>query len=590
MKVGSFGDKEAAQEKARNAKVRSAIKGDNGHSKLLGDYIKIGGNEYILVQGVGLVDRLNGTGEDPPASALRTMLLEDLRQHKVSEPQAYLASPNTALVVVKAYIPPICKKDELIDIEVVLPDGSEATSLAGGWLMPCYLREMQKLEGHVHEGRQIAIASGPVLIDALSENTDSSAVSHKKGRIPGGARYLGDNRDLAIGIRSDYATVRMSRQIADRIGTRFHDYNEHGIRRPLAVPKTNNRLDLIVHNRYTNNYPRYLQCIRSMSLTETPVDRHIRIQQLQDEVQFGPTSEWAALQLEAIGSEAVPALKMGLSSPDLEARFHSGVALAYLGHTDGVKVLHEAAEKEPAFRVFALAALSTITDGDAAGALRELMNNESVETRYGAFRAFSTMAPDDPFIVGEKLEGNFSLHPIESTAKPLVHLTRFKKAEIVVFGDKQEFMTPLVLRAGHRIILQNNAHGDKVIIKRIAVGEQPKQREVSTRVVDVIRACSELGANYPDVVEMLIQAERQRNLPGQIAIDRLPESGRIYDRPKAGSTTSEPKDEGVSPSGVAVGSEGLLPNLFDEQPPENMVIKEQVKPVPSKPEKPTLRE
>lgn len=586
-----FANKEELREKARQSNVRDAIRGEGGHSRMIGDYIKIGDNGYIKVQGVGLVDRLDGTGEDPPASHLRTMLLEDLRQHEVKEPQTLLSSANTALVVVTAYIPPICKKGEKIDVEVTLPDGTEAISLAGGWLMPCYLREMQLLNGEVHEGKEIAVASGPVLIDALAENEVSAvtAAAHRRGRIPGAASFLGDSRSLTISIRNEYSTVRMSRQIAERIGKRFHDYNEHGIRRPLAEAKTNSRLELIVHDRYMNNYPRYLQCIRSMTLTETPVDRHMRMQQLEEEIQFGPTAERAALQLEAIGAEAVPTLKIGLASPDLEARFHAGCALAYLGRAEGVPALQEAAQEEPAFRIYALAALSTINDGAAADALRHLINQESIETRYGAFRAFSTMAPNDPFVKGVQLSGNFSLHEVESTAKPLIHLTRYKKAEIVVFDHKQEFLTPLILRAGNRILLQNSPQGNRMLIKRIAPGEPMQQKDVSLRVADVIKAASELGAQYPDIVQMLVQAERQHNLPGHIAIDELPEPGRVYERPTAQRPAPVSAESNVMTPSVTVGSQGLLPNLFDEKPPETEYVPTETG-IPSQPKKSTLRD
>lgn len=586
----SFSNKEEALEKERQKNVREAMRGENGHSRLIGDYIKIGDNGYIKIQGVGLVDRLDGTGEDPPASPLRTMLLEDLRKNEVKDPQTLLSSANTALVVVTAYIPPICKKGEKIDVEVTLPEGSESISLAGGWLMPCYLREMALMQGEVHEGRQVALASGPILIDALAENPNSTtlAVGHRRGRIPGGASYLGESRSLTISIRNEYATVRMSRQIAERIGRRFHDYNEHGIRRPLAEAKTNSRLELVVHERYLNNYPRYLQCIRSMTLNETPVERHMRMQRLEEEIQFGPTAEAASLQLEAIGPEAVPTLKLGLSSGDLEARFHAGCSLAYLGNADGVSALKEAAETEPAFRIFALAALSTVTDGSAADALRSLTSQDSVETRYGAFRAFSTLAPGDPFVKGEQMDGNFSLHAVESTAKPLIHLTRFKKAEIVVFDDKQQFLTPLMLRAGARILVQNSAQGDRILVKRIAPGEPMRQKEVSLKVVNVIEAASELGAQYPDIVQMLVQAERQRNLPGGIAIDELPAPGRVYERPTARGPTPKSFKEEAPAAQTTVGSQGLLPNLFDESPPDSNAPQKEAS-IPATPKNATLR-
>lgn len=563
-----FYDAEKAREKVRSQNVREALHGGAGHSRMIGDYIQIGANDYITVQGVGLVDRLDGTGEDPPASHLRTMLLEDMRRHEIKDPQTYLSSSNTALVVVTAHIPPICKKGEKIDVEVTLPDGSEATSLAGGWLMPCFLRERELLQGSIHEGREVAVASGPILIDALEADAQSAAAAHRRGRIPGAASYTGLDRFLTIAIRSEYRTVRMSTQIASRIGKRFHDYDEHGIQRPLAKAKSHAHLELIVHERYRDNYPRFVQCIRNLALTETPVDKHLRLQQLTEEVQFGPTAERAALQLEAIGAEAVPALKAGLNSPDLEARFHSGMALAYLGHSEGVPALAEAADKEPAFRIFALASLAALSDGSAGEALRKLMNHDSVETRYGAFRAFSTMSPNDPHVKGAKMEGGFTLHPVDSTGKPLIHVTRFKKAEIVVFQAEQELQLPLALRAGSRILVRGSSVGNRVVVKRIAAGEPMQQKEVSTRVVDVIKAASELGANYPDIVQMLVQAEHQHNLPGRIAIDELPAPGRVYERPSAQRPPPESARDVSSSSSVTVGSEGLLPNLFDEQPPQ----------------------
>jgi hypothetical protein len=294
------------------------------------------------------------------------------------------------------------------------------------------------------------------------------------------------------------------------------------------------------------------------------------------------------LQLEAIGPDAIPALKGGLASPDLEARFHSGVALAYLGNADGVPALKEAADKEPAFRIFALAALSTLPDGSAAGALRDLMNHDSIETRYGAFRAFSTMAPNDPFIKGVEMQGNFTLHPVDSTGTPLVHLTRYKKSEIVVFGADQELLLPLMLRAGSRILIQGSSRDRRILVKRIAVGEPVREKEVSSRLTEVIKAASDLGATYPDIVEMLVQAERQHNLPGRIAIDELPLSGRVYERPLArGPVPASAK--GTPSTSTTVGSEGLLPNLFNEKPPEGMAAPE-IPSIPDQPKQPLIKE
>ncbi len=557
------------KEEAMRQNVRSAIRGEEGHSRLIGDYIKIAESTlgYIKVQGVGFVHSLEGTGEDPPASPLRKRLLDDIRLKDLKDPNTLLRSPDTCLVVVTAYIPPIVRKGDLVDVEVTLPDGSQAESLAGGWLMPCHLSEHALLDGQVREGSNIAIATGPILINSLIETESKSSAGLKKGVIPGGGRYTGDDRVLTVAIRNDYRTVRMSSTIANRIGKRFYDYDRSGIQRKLCEAKSNAHLELIVHDRYRENYPRYLQCIRHMTLTETPVEKHMRMQQLEEAIQFGPTSRKAALQLEASGPDGIPILKLGLASKSPEAQFYSAEALAYLGKEEGVNTLKDAAAHEPAFRIFALAALAALPGFESTEALRELMDHESLETRYGAFRALSTMSPNDPYLNRVEMKGNYSLHLIDSTSEPFIHLTRNKKAEVVLFNQEQEFQLPLFVRASSKILIQGNPSADGIMVKRIAVGEEPQWREVSPRVVDVIKAATELGATYADIVQMLVQADEQHNLPGEIAIDKLPKPGRVYQR--------TPEDVGELSSGkpgkVPVGNDGLMPNLFEEQPNKSIL-------------------
>ncbi len=79
---------------------------------LIGDYVTFAGLEPVLLEGVGLVVGLNGTGGDPAPSAFRTALMEDLKKNGVINPNGILQSPNTALVLVRAYLPPLLNKGE----------------------------------------------------------------------------------------------------------------------------------------------------------------------------------------------------------------------------------------------------------------------------------------------------------------------------------------------------------------------------------------------------------------------------------------------------------------------------------------------
>ena len=554
-------------ETRRRARVNEALNGEKGHAHLLGDYISIGGDTVRMIQGVGLVVGLDNTGEDPPATPQRKILLEEMRRENISDPETLLRSPNTALVVVTAYIPPLMRKGDPLDVQIKLPDGSQTTSLKGGRLMPCFLREYTYLEdgGGMKEGREMGISHGPIMIRGGTDDPSGLVV----GVIPNGAKYTGLNRDLGIRLREDYKGAKMTTRVADRIGMRFAGY-DHGIKKPLAKAKTDQSIELIVADRYRDNYYRYLQVIRNMRLaTETSVEHQLRMQDLASSLTRGDSSELAALELEAIGNEAIPILKDGLQATELEARFRAAESLAYLNDASGVAILKEVADKEPAFRAYALAALSTLTDGDAIIALRELLHHQEIEVRYGAFRALSISSPNDPDVMTQSFETGFSVHQIVSTGGPVIHVSRRRKPEVVLFGTEQKFSAPLFLRAGHDVLIRCPENGDRVKLMLIAPGQPNRELYSSMRVTDVIAAAVELGVEYPAIVEMLEQAQKQHNLDGMLAFDQLPQGGLIYQRP----------ENAEGPATEMIGSSGMLPNLFDIDP-NGMQVETEPEPEP----------
>lgn len=531
--------------KKRRENAREALRGDKGHAQLLGDYLSVKGLSTTILEGIGLVTNLDGTGDDPPASFYRTELLEDMKRREIPQPNQIIADPSTALVRVRAYLPPLIKEHETFDVEVLLPDGSEATSLQGGVLMECELRTLAYTQGRgVLKGHRIAIAHGSVL--AIPDGSDGGAT--RRGTIPAGATYAGRGQDLSLYLQPDYRNARMTHNIAQRIGSRFHDYDRAGQKRPLAVAQTDSQIKLILHSRYRDNYPRFLSCISHIRLHDTPVELRLRMERLQEELLSGPTSERAALELEAIGPDATPVLLAGLDSEDLEVRFHAAQALAYLGHSEAAPALGEAADKEKAFRVFALAALTALGGTDSVVELRKLLNHESMETRYGAVRALSTINENDSSIRGEQSDRGFVLRVVKSTGEPMIHITKRQKAEVVVFGADQEFQPPMIVSAGRHFMIKGEPGKPLVTVSRFVKGHDVVRSTVPARVADVIRELARLQAGYPDIVQMLLEAEKQHNLPGPIGIDKLPRPGRIYQR--------------ASGDAGAVGSEEANPNLF----------------------------
>src|SRR5208337_362961 len=146
--------------------------------------------------------------------------------------------------------------------------------------------------------------------------------------------------------------------------------------------------------------------------------------------------------------------------------------------------------------------------------LRELLEVPSAETRYGAFRALTVMCPDDSLVKGETLGEQFSYHVLDTQGPPMIHVTRNRCAEVVLFGLNQRFLCPLVINAGNQIMITSNHEGE-VSVSKFAAHEADQKRVVSNRVDEVIRAIVELRGTYPDVVQAIQEAKAGSCLEGR---------------------------------------------------------------------------
>ncbi len=559
------------KKKGKRGKEEDNDFGNKIDTPLLSEYMSVQGNTMIVLRGVGLVTGLNGTGGDPAPSALRTQLQNEIVRRGVKNGKKILASRDTALVVVTAYLPAMVRKNQRFDVRVAIPPNSNARSLKGGWLLETRLFEEQNVEGQgALKGHNYAVAGGAILTSlGVQDNREERQAELMSGTIPGGAISLTD-RDLSIVLRSEKRGSRNSERVANAVSTRFHRYNKYGQRISCAEAKTDAMVTLKTHDNYINNFPRYQAVIRSIALNESDVARRIRMEQLARDIMdaekcqnvvAGVAACPTALQLEAIGDEAIPFLTDALESESFDVRFQAAQSLAYLGNAAGVSILHEAAKGQPAFRVYALVALSVIDDADAVLALRQLMNEEALETRYGAFRALKELDPNDPSLNPVSFENRFVMYVVDSTGEPMVHVTRRRAPEIVVFGAEQSLKLPAVLNAGRNIRIMGESGQHEVDVIFYQLNAEPQRQKVANRLIDIIRACGKMGATYPDIVQMMIEAERQHNFVGQFGIDRLPQAGRLYVR------NSELEDE---EDVKRIGTSRMIPELFDELDEEEL--------------------
>lgn len=567
-------DEKKTEEESKSKKSKKRDKeedndfGNHIDTPLLSEYMSVQGNTMIVLRGVGLVTGLNGTGGDPSPSALRTQLQNEMNRRGVKDSKKILASRDTAMVVVTAYLPAMVRKGQRFDVRVALPPNSNAKSLKGGWLLETRMFEEQNVEGRGSlKGHNYAVAGGAILTSlGVKDNREERQAELMTGAIPGGAISLTD-RDLSIILRTEKRGSRNSMRVAEAVSQRFYRYNKYGQRITCAEAKDDARVVLKTHDQYINNFPRYQAVIRSLALNESDVARRIRMEMLARDILdvekcqnivSGVAACPTALQLEAIGDEAIPFLTDALESDSFDVRFQAAQSLAYLGNAEGVEVLHEAARDQPAFRVYALVALSVIDDADAVLALRQLMSEKALETRYGAFRALKELDPHDPSLNPIEFENRFTVYAIDSTGEPMVHVTRRRAPEIVLFGTEQSLRLPAVLNAGRNIRVMGETGQHEVEVIYYQLHAEPKRQKVPNRMLDILRTCGKLGATYPDIVQMMIEAEQQHNFVGQFGIDRLPQAGRLYT--KNVDSPSPADEEDVK----RIGNSKMIPELFDE--------------------------
>ena len=567
-------EKKKAEEESKSKKSKKREKeedndfGNHIDTPLLSEYMSVQGNTMIVLRGVGLVTGLNGTGGDPSPSALRTQLQNEMNRRGVKDAKRILASRDTAMVVVTAYLPAMVRKGQRFDVRVALPPNSNAKSLKGGWLLETRLFEEQNVEGHGSlKGHNYAVAGGAILTSlGVKDNREERQAELMSGAIPGGAISLTD-RDLSIILRTEKRGSRNSLRVAEAVSQRFYRYNKYGQRISCAEAKDDARVVLKTHDQYINNFPRYQAVIRSLALNESDVARRIRMEMLARDILdvekcqnivSGVAACPTALQLEAIGDEAIPFLTDALESDSFDVRFQAAQSLAYLGNAEGVEVLHEAVRDQPAFRVYALVALSVVDDADAVLALRQLMSEKALETRYGAFRALKELDPHDPSLNPIEFENRFIVYAIDSTGESMVHVTRRRAPEIVLFGTEQSLRLPAVLNAGRNIRIMGETGQHDVEVIYYQLNAEPKRQKVPNRMIDILRTCGDLGATYPDIVQMMIEAEQQHNFVGQFGIDRLPQAGRLYTK---NTDSPSPEDE---EDVKRIGNSKMIPELFDE--------------------------
>ncbi len=496
--------------------------------------------------------------------------LNEMTKAGVEKCEKLLASTHVSMVIVRLTIPIGISPTDKLDVQVEVPPACGTKSLAGGYLLLTRLHEILISRG-VHTGNDLALAYGPVMIGTLAKPNDP-----KVGRVLGGGRVKKDY-PYTLAIKDSRKSFHTSRMLETVVNERFHQM-EDGHQKGVATAKTDAFLVLKVPKLYHQNQEHFFRVVQLLPMVEGPELRERRIGAWTKELQDPKTAGIAALKLEGIGSAAIEPLKDGLKNSNSQIRYFCAESLAYLNDTSGVDTLAETVAHHSEFRAYALAALASLDQPASHLKLRKLMDEPDIEVRYGAFNALRTLDPRDPFLGHTRVldepkrdddeeivespnamalaitaaarrsrarqDDPFSLYVVDSEGPPLIHISRTRRSEIVIFGREQKLMTPIVLGAG-AILLNASINDEKVELSKIVasrLGDADVKITSSLDLAEVVRRTANLGASYPEIVSILETANRQKNLSGELVVDAVPNPSHLYLEAILGKDTTKKDD------------------------------------------------
>jgi hypothetical protein len=538
----------------------------------IGDVTVVANAAPLAVHGVGLVTDLEGTGGSPRGE-YRSLLEKELRQRKIDNVARLLDSPNNALVLVTGHIQAGARKGDPIDLQVTLPRGSPATSLRGGYLQACVLRNYETTKNlnpdyqggnRLLQGHVLAVGKGPLLVGFGNPNEKAEL---SKGRIwEGGSSLIerpfflalktDDKSARFLALKKDNKSARVTNAVAARINLKFPDnaqkqefvhkhrqlflledvtqqindtFEPAGPGRGDAAKALSTELVSIrVPYAYRYNPERYLLVARQIPLSDDPEPMSKYRNRLQKMLANPHDCVRAALRLEALGKDSLPVLQQGLSSEEPMVRFAAAEALVYLGSTAGVEHLAQAALKQSSLRAYALIALAGLNESVCRIKLQELLAQDDPELRAGAFQAlrlsYAHECRDDKELEvamqrlgGENLQA-FWLHQVAPEGAKAVNFAVTKRAEIILFGRDIVLAGRVRVRAGEEFIITADPGDDRCFVSRIS--QRGQQRKVSSlRLDDVLRTLVDLGGQYPEAVDLLRKLDEQQGL--NCAVRRL---------------------------------------------------------------------
>jgi hypothetical protein len=400
------------------------------------------------ITGTGIVVGLGTTGssEVPPSAKrkLRAYLTNEIKLGRATynlenvTPESFLNDHDTAAVSVDAVIPPGAPKGTRIDVAVAALPRTQTTSLAGGVLLPTRLHwDVGKVVENKYL-KSLGWAEGTIFVNPFLDPTNpTDAPRYRQGIIMNGAEVV---RDMPIRLELRKPNYRVCRILQKRINERFSSPG-----RKIATAKNRYNIEIKIPPEYRRNYQYFLKLLMHLPRTSGPAAYEAHAKRIaRAMLKPGANHDGLALVWEAMGKSILLTVQQMYSSKNQAAAFFAARAGLRLGdkHLAGPVVLSFAVKPGPQ-QLLAVKELGYHPDVlEATGPLRKLLNGRNELVRIYAYEALLHRG-DDTAVTRYDVDGEFLVDIVDTSAEPVIYVTRTGQPKIVLFGQNMPLANPI---------------------------------------------------------------------------------------------------------------------------------------------------
>ncbi len=416
-----------------------------------------------------------------------------------------VSSRDSAPVSVATFVPPLAQPNDRLD--VWLEAMGNTKSLRGGLLIATPLRQVlgpMKYGGPWAEARgKVTLSSGRL---AFGEST---AVRETVAYVPAGATCYATG---FLGLRLRQPSAYSTRLIAMVL-------SEHFAGSALALGSQAVRV--VVPDYYRDEWRRFARVIQEVRCDLVPgrqlssyVNDLTRDLRGDDPV----VAEEAALKLEAVGPEAVPALEQCLRSSQPAVRRAAACTLAAMREPAGIGPLTHIIDTSSIDSDRRLAArfLNFYTQSNVREYQKTLLSDRDLEVRYRALVGLERTQEDAPYASHETAQGeDFRVSRVRTSAPAALVIKARSPRRLVFFGDSQPLLPPFKQAQLGDLALE--AVDDTQVTVYYRVYGQPNRLPIrSLELVDLVRGLDSINVTINDIMDLIFKLSRADAITGEV--------------------------------------------------------------------------